>query len=132
MNASVSIKTILSAIVLTAVFMVGWELNWRSQEYPATPDDDKYLWAHKRDKLDDLDKNDVVIIVGSFISANTKRLTSIARELNPSTYQVECAADIKDEWFEGATKVGVSAGASTPDWLIEEVVDRLKTVAIAA
>ncbi len=73
--------------------------------------------------------NDVIIIVGSFMSANTKRLTSISKELNPRTYQVEKAADIQPEWFQGAETVGVSAGASTPDWLIEEVVERLQSIA---
>ena len=73
-------------------------------------------------------ENDVMIIVGSFISANTKRLTMLSKGLNKRTYQVETAADIKPEWFKNAKKVGVSAGASTPDWLIEEVVTCLQSL----
>lgn len=71
-------------------------------------------------------ENDVMIIVGSFTSANTCRLTQISRELNPRTYQVETADDVKAEWFENAESVGISAGASTPDWIIDEVVRRVE------
>lgn len=71
-------------------------------------------------------ENDVMIIVGSFTSANTCRLTQISRELNPRTYQVETANDVKAEWFENAESVGISAGASTPDWIIDEVVRRVE------
>jgi len=72
--------------------------------------------------------NDVVVIVGSFTSANTKRLTQIAQGLNPRSYQVETAAGLQSEWFEAAQRVGVSAGASTPDFLIEEVVRALEAL----
>jgi 4-hydroxy-3-methylbut-2-enyl diphosphate reductase len=86
--------------------------------------------SHQKEILQMPKDNDVIIIVGSFISANTKRLTSISSELNPRTYQVETAADVKDDWFTGAKSVGVTAGASTPDWLIQEVVERLKQIAV--
>lgn len=70
-------------------------------------------------------ENDVMIIVGSFTSANTKRLTEISTELNARTYQVQSAGDIRGEWFEGVQSVGVSAGASTPDRIIDQVVARI-------
>ncbi|MEW6363060.1 MAG: 4-hydroxy-3-methylbut-2-enyl diphosphate reductase [Acidobacteriota bacterium] len=69
--------------------------------------------------------NDVMVIVGSFTSANTMRLTKISRSLNPRTYQVQSAEDLKAEWFEGVRSVGVSAGASTPDYIIRSVVDQI-------
>jgi 4-hydroxy-3-methylbut-2-enyl diphosphate reductase len=72
--------------------------------------------------------NDVVVIVGSLSSANTKRLTQVARGLNPRSYQVATAAEIRPEWFEAAQRVGVSAGASTPDFLIEEVVRTIEAL----
>lgn len=71
-------------------------------------------------------ENDVMIIIGSLTSANTCRLTEISRQINPRTYQVQSAADLKPEWFKGARTVGVSAGASTPDWVIDEVVEALE------
>ena len=71
---------------------------------------------------------DVMIIVGSFTSANTKRLHEVSLGLNPRSYMVENAEDIQDVWFDNAESVGVSAGASSPDDLIEEVVEHLKNL----
>ena len=73
-------------------------------------------------------ENDVMIIVGSRTSANTCRLTEISRSLNPRSYQVESAAGLEPGWFAGAATVGISAGASTPDWLIKEVADAVKNM----
>lgn len=67
------------------------------------------------------EESDVMIIIGSFTSANSKRLTQLALERNPRSYQVTCGADVKAEWFVGARSIGISAGASTPGYLIEEV-----------
>ncbi len=71
---------------------------------------------------------DVMIIVGSFTSANTKRLHEVSLSLNPHSYMVENASDIKESWFETAQSVGISAGASSPDDLIEEVVEHLNNL----
>ena len=68
---------------------------------------------------------DVIIIIGSFTSANSKRLTQLALERSPRSYQVTCSADIQEDGFEGVQKIGISAGASTPDYLIDEVRDRI-------
>ena len=73
-------------------------------------------------------ENDVMIIIGSRKSANTCRLTAISKELNPSTYQVESAEDVLSEWFEGAASVGVSAGASTPDNIIQQVIEKIRKI----
>jgi 4-hydroxy-3-methylbut-2-enyl diphosphate reductase len=66
-------------------------------------------------------ENDVMIIIGSFTSANSKRLAELSSERNNNSYQVTCASGLKDEWFKNKNSVGISAGASTPDYLIEEV-----------
>ncbi|MDB3868625.1 4-hydroxy-3-methylbut-2-enyl diphosphate reductase, partial [Candidatus Marinimicrobia bacterium] len=66
-------------------------------------------------------ENDVMIIIGSFTSANSKRLTELALERNSDSYQITCAEDLDRKWFGGKNSVGISAGASTPDYLIEEV-----------
>jgi len=71
--------------------------------------------------------NDVMIVIGSFTSANTKRLASIAATMNANTHQVEHADDLRDTWFADAKSVGVHAGASTPDNTIDEVIERLKS-----
>ena len=66
-------------------------------------------------------ENDVMIIIGSFTSGNSKRLAELSSERNNNSYQVTCAAGLKVEWFKNKNSVGISAGASTPDYLIEEV-----------
>ena len=73
-------------------------------------------------------ESDVMIVIGSFTSANSKRLTTLALERNPRTYQVTCVEDLQPEWLEGARKVGVSAGASTPDYLITEVREGIEAL----
>jgi len=70
-------------------------------------------------------ESDVMLIIGSFTSANSKRLTLLSKLINKNTYQVTSAKNIKDEWFDNCKSVGISAGASTPDYLIEEVREKL-------
>ncbi|MBC8376374.1 MAG: 4-hydroxy-3-methylbut-2-enyl diphosphate reductase [FCB group bacterium] len=72
--------------------------------------------------------SDVMIIVGSFTSANTKRLHEVSLSLNPRSYMVENANDIQESWFDMAESAGISAGASSPDDLIEEVVEHLNNL----
>lgn len=72
------------------------------------------------------EKCDVLIIIGSFTSANSKRLTDLAKKRNANSYQVTCAEDIDPAWINQAEIVGVSAGASTPDYIIEDVLTKLK------
>ena len=72
--------------------------------------------------------SDVMIIIGSFTSANSKRLTQLALERNHNSYQVTCADDVKKEWFENVNQVGISAGASTPDELIQEVKEKISII----
>jgi len=74
-------------------------------------------------------ENDVMIVVGSFTSANTKRMTQISRGLNPRTYQVTGADDLSADWFSGVNTVGIHAGASTPDSVVEEVIARIRQLA---
>jgi 4-hydroxy-3-methylbut-2-enyl diphosphate reductase len=71
-------------------------------------------------------QNDVVLIIGSRISANTKRLYQISRRINKKTHWIECTKDIRSSWFSSAKKVGVMAGASTPDNITQEVVAKLE------
>lgn len=67
---------------------------------------------------------DVIIVIGGKKSANTKHLWEICREMKPS-YLVQDASDISREWLRGANVVGLTAGASTPDYVIDEVERRL-------
>jgi 4-hydroxy-3-methylbut-2-enyl diphosphate reductase len=76
-------------------------------------------------------KVDVMFVVGGRNSANTTRLVSICREAGKPTYHIETADEIRPAWLEGANRVGVTAGASTPDWLIEGVLKRLRNAETA-
>ena len=69
---------------------------------------------------------DLMIVIGSFTSANSKRLTQLSLERNKNSFQVTCADDIDELWFDGVESVGISAGASTPDNLIEDVIAKVK------
>ncbi len=69
---------------------------------------------------------DVMLVVGGRNSANTSRLVSVCREEGRTTYHIETADEIRPEWLRGAKSVGVTAGASTPDWIIEDVVKWLR------
>ena len=64
---------------------------------------------------------DLMIVIGSFTSANSMRLTEISEKINTKTRQVASEKDLKKEWFSGVETVGISAGASTPDSIIEAV-----------
>lgn len=69
---------------------------------------------------------DVMVVVGGRNSANTSRLVSVCREESRPTYHIETAEEMRPEWLTAAKKVGVAAGASTPDWIIEGVIKRLR------
>lgn len=68
---------------------------------------------------------DCMLVIGGYNSANTKRLAEVCAEIQPRTHQIETAQEIDPSWFNGVAKVGVTAGASTPKWLIDEVVERV-------
>ena len=70
-------------------------------------------------------QSDLVLVVGGYNSANTTRLARICREIQPHTRHVETAAQIDPAWLPGVEKVGITAGASTPCWIIDEVVEKL-------
>jgi 4-hydroxy-3-methylbut-2-enyl diphosphate reductase len=72
---------------------------------------------------------DAVVVVGGKNSANTRHLAEICRGIQPRTWHVETEEELQPEWFQGCRVVGVSAGASTPDWVIEGVAGRLRSLA---
>ncbi len=71
---------------------------------------------------------DAVVVVGGKNSANTRHLAEICRAIQPRTWHVETKDELRPEWFDGCQAVGISAGASTPDWVIEGVAERLRSL----
>jgi len=75
-------------------------------------------------------KVDIMLVVGGKNSANTTQLAKLCESLNVRTYHIETADELKEEWFKidsgEELTVGITAGASTPDWIIEGVIERLK------
>ena len=68
---------------------------------------------------------DVMLVVGGRNSANTSRLADLCKREGKHTYHIELADEIRREWLNGASKIGVTAGASTPDWVVEGVIKQL-------
>jgi 4-hydroxy-3-methylbut-2-enyl diphosphate reductase len=69
---------------------------------------------------------DVVVVVGSPTSSNSNRLRELAERLGTPAYMVDAAADLRPEWFDGRLRVGLTAGASAPDVLVQQVIARLR------
>ena len=86
-----------------------------------------YPTKRNQEQIKDLAKNcDLMLIIGSFTSANSKRLTMLAKFINKNTFQVTDKNELKKKWFKNIESVGISAGASTPDYLIEEVKNEIE------
>lgn len=74
----------------------------------------------------DLAKNtDIVIVIGGKKSSNSNKLYNLAKKINSNTYFVETSKDLEKEWYLGKNKIGITAGASTPSWIIEEVIAKM-------
>ena len=71
---------------------------------------------------------DVLIVVGSPTSSNSNRLSELARKLGTESYMVDNADELQAAWFEGRQRVGLTAGASAPEILVSQVIDRIKAL----
>ena len=71
---------------------------------------------------------DVMIVVGSTTSSNSNRLAELARKLGCASYMVDNANELQAQWFEGRQRVGLTAGASAPEILVSQVIDRIKAL----
>ncbi len=76
------------------------------------------------------EKVDLMIVVGGKNSANTRRLAEICRAIQPRTHHIETASELEPVWLDGVEKAGVTSGASTPDWSIEDVVNRIRDLCV--
>jgi 4-hydroxy-3-methylbut-2-enyl diphosphate reductase len=71
---------------------------------------------------------DVLVVVGSPTSSNSNRLRELAERLGTHAYMVDAPGDLRPEWFEGKQRVGLTAGASAPDILVQQVIERLRAL----
>ena len=69
-----------------------------------------------------------MIVVGSPTSSNSNRLAELARKLGVESYMVDSADELQPKWLEGRQRVGLTAGASAPEILVKEVIDRIKAL----
>jgi 4-hydroxy-3-methylbut-2-enyl diphosphate reductase len=90
-------------------------------------DDICYATQNRQDSVKALAQNcDVVFVVGSPNSSNSSRLREVAEAQGARAYMIDGAQDIQRDWLEGARKVGVTAGASAPEVLVQGVVECLR------
>ncbi len=88
-----------------------------------------YATQNRQDAVKLLAPNvDVVIVVGSPTSSNSNRLRELADRLGTHAYMVDSPQDLRAEWFEGKRVVGLTAGASAPDILVQQVIQRLRAL----
>jgi 4-hydroxy-3-methylbut-2-enyl diphosphate reductase len=82
-----------------------------------------------QDAVKELSKEaDIMIIIGGKNSSNTKQLYLISKENCNDSYLIENADELKPEWFKNKNLCGVSAGASTPEWLIQNIIKKIKQI----
>ncbi|WAK01387.1 4-hydroxy-3-methylbut-2-enyl diphosphate reductase [Methylobacter sp. YRD-M1] len=90
-------------------------------------DDICYATQNRQDAVHELSKtSDIILVVGSPNSSNSNRLREIAEQLGKPAYLIDTAKDMQQEWFNGINVVGVTAGASAPEVLVQEVINQLK------
>jgi 4-hydroxy-3-methylbut-2-enyl diphosphate reductase len=86
-------------------------------------DDICYATQNRQDAVKELARrSDVVLVIGSDNSSNSKRLAEVSRELGTPAYLVDDAAEVDPAWFASAEVVGVTSGASAPEWLVERML----------
>jgi 4-hydroxy-3-methylbut-2-enyl diphosphate reductase len=90
-------------------------------------DDICYATQNRQEAVKELAAgSDVILVIGSDNSSNSKRLVEVARSLGTPAHLIDDETEIVDEWLTGRDTIGVTSGASAPEWLVERVVENLK------
>ena len=71
---------------------------------------------------------DLVIVVGSATSSNSNRLAELAAKLGTPSHMVDSAEELRPEWFDGCSRIGLTAGASAPEVLVQAVIERIRSL----
>jgi 4-hydroxy-3-methylbut-2-enyl diphosphate reductase len=122
----------VALVAQTTLGMYEWQevMDEASSRYPnlktARKSDLCYATTNRQEVVNQLsDQCDLILVVGSDTSSNTQALVRVSRENHVAAHRIDSADDIDDAWLEGVTTVGLTAGASAPDHLVQEVIDRL-------
>lgn len=75
-------------------------------------------------------KVELMVIVGGKNSSNTNQLVKLSKDVCAKVYHVETAGEIKEEWFQGVENVGITGGASTPQWMIDDAVKKIREISV--
>ena len=114
-----SLETLQS--IIAALDAAGYDYELTNTVCPAT--------RQRQEAARELaDHVDVMIVIGGRNSANTRHLAELCRQRQCRTINVETADELRPEWFFARDRVGITAGASTPDWIIEEVRQRMENM----
>ncbi|UJF19688.1 4-hydroxy-3-methylbut-2-enyl diphosphate reductase [Vibrio sp. SS-MA-C1-2] len=90
-------------------------------------DDICYATQNRQDAVREMaEKCDCLVVVGSKNSSNSTRLKELAEKLGTSSYLIDCATDLKASWFSGCKTIGVTAGASAPEELVNQIIAGIK------
>lgn len=103
-------------------------LRERFPDIQAPPRDDIcYATQNRQEAVKELaSRSDVILVIGSDNSSNSNRLVEVSRSMGIPAYLIDDESEVRPEWLEGRDRVGVTSGASAPEWLVERVVDFLK------
>jgi len=122
----------VALVAQTTLGLFEWQevMDEASSRFPslktARKSDLCYATTNRQEAVNQLSAEcDLILVVGSHNSSNTQALVRVARENGVPAYRIDSADDILAEWLDGVTTIGVTAGASAPDHLVQEVIDRL-------
>lgn len=105
-------------------------INYLKQNFKDVKEQNTICGATEKRQSSAIDlsnKVDLMLIVGDKMSANTKRLTELCTKTGTEAHQIQTVDELNLDWLKGKNKIGITAGASTPDWVIEKVEQKLKT-----
>lgn len=122
----------VALVAQTTLGMYEWQevLDEASERYPnlktARKSDLCYATTNRQEVVNQLSEQcDLILVVGSHNSSNTQALVRVSHENGVASHRIDNADDIEPSWLEGVKVVGVTAGASAPDHLVQEVIDRI-------
>ncbi len=122
----------VALLAQTTLGLFEWEevLESAQERFPqlqtARKSDLCYATTNRQEAVERLaERCDLVLVVGSETSSNTRALVRVARQRGVAAHRIDDADAIDDEWLDGVTTVGLTAGASAPDHLVREVIDRI-------